>query len=82
MDDRVETHVNTVVNLLSVVLHLVVVDTVGLVSAAQTLVLTRHVHLPHLINSLVDVAVVVLLGRISRGQQPEKNIVSFQLEDG
>ena len=82
VDDRVETHVHTVVNLLRVVLHLVVVDTVALVSTSQTLVLTRHVHLPHLVNSLVDVAVVVLLSRISRRQQPEKNIVSFELEDG
>ncbi len=82
VDDRVETHVHTVVNLLRVVLHLVVVDTVGLVSASQTLVLTRHVRLPHLVDALVDVAVVVLLGRIGWGKQPEKNIVSFQLEDG
>ncbi len=73
---------HTVVNLLRVVLHLVVVDTVGLVSASQTLVLTRHVRLPHLVDALVDVAVVVLLGRIGWGQQPEKNIVSFELEDG
>jgi hypothetical protein len=29
------------------------------------------VHLPHLINSLVDVAVVVLLGCICWGKQPE-----------
>ena len=71
MDDRVETHVHTVVNLLRVVLHLVVVDTVGLVCASQTLVLTRHVRLPHLVDALVDVAVVVLLGRISWGKQPE-----------
>ena len=82
VSDRIESHVDTVVDLVIVVLHLVIIDAVLFESSVQSLVNSVHVHSPHVINSLVDVAIVEIFAGYSWGKEPEKYILGFQLKHG
>jgi hypothetical protein len=73
--------VNTVVDLEVVVLHPVIVDSARLVGPWQSLVNSVAVNLPHVVHSVVDLVLVIVLAQESWSHSPEQQILCLKFEE-
>ena len=81
MSDGIKSHVHTVGEESVIVLHLVAIHSLRVVGAVETLIHAVCMNAPQIINALMDVAIVVVLRSNGGGDQPENNILCFELED-
>lgn len=73
---------NTVVDLLTDILTLIIIHAMLLECAVQSLVNSVHVHSPHVINSCGDVGFGVMFAGYSWCKQPEEYVLGLQFKHG
>jgi hypothetical protein len=82
LDDGIKAHVNSIIDLSSVVLQLIVVHSMLLVCAIEALIDAVHMNSPEVVNSLVNLAVIGVLAGDGRSNEPEEHILCLKLKDG
>ena len=73
---------NSIIDLSSVVLQLIVVHSMLLVRAIEALINTVHMDSPEVVNALVNLAVIGVLAGDGGSDEPEEHILCLKLKDG